>query len=131
MNFFRNNFCNLIYVYANRIVSRCRSDQERQALEKSFNKHFKKVHEDAQKALELERILSKKDELIDAVKSIQDENYYVKEEKNDLECFIAQLQEENETLNSLIALICELHAKHDWENLNALIFTLSNKYIRQ
>lgn len=124
-----NHFCASIYTLANRIVSRCRSEKERKALEASFNNHFQKVHDNEAKAIELERILSKKDELVNAVKTVQNENINYKEELSELEIYLSDIEDENKTLNSLIALICELHAKREWGELNSLILSLSNKYL--
>lgn len=130
MQILKHWFCEVVYTIGNKIVFKCRSEQERKNLEASFDKHFKKVHEDAEKAIELERILSKKEELIEAVQTVQSENIYVKEEISELESYIMSIEDENETLKSLIALICELHSKEDWENLHGLILTLSNQYLK-
>ena len=136
MNYFREIFCEPIYILANRIVSKCRSEKESRLLRESFAKHFKKVDEYEVKANEYERIMSKKEDLVEAVKTIKEEAVEAKskyfeaeEELTAAEIKIQEIIEENETMKYVIAMICDFHSKEDWENLDGLIRTLSQQYL--
>ena len=115
---------------ANKFVTRCRSEQESKQLYASFNRHFGVVHENERKAEEYERIMSEKDKLIEAVQAVKAESVDTKNEMTELEMYIFQLEEDNETMKSLIALICQLRANEEWERLDDVIRILSNQYLK-
>lgn len=122
-------FCQAIFMAANRLITRCRSKEEYAKLHNSFQRHFSKIHEDENKAQEYERIMGEKDKLIEAIEVVKTESVETRHELSELEYYINQIEEENETMKSLIALICQLHLNEEWDRLDGIVKTLSNQYL--
>jgi chromosome segregation ATPase len=123
-------FCKPIFILANKIVTTCRSEQERKQLYASFSRHFGTVHENERKAQEYERIMSEKEKLFEAVNAVKTESAEMQNELSEFEQYIDRIEEENETLRSVIALICQLRFDEEFEKLDNVILMLSNQYLR-
>lgn len=121
--------CSPVYFIANKLTSRCRNKKEREMIFNAARKHFGKIQESEQKAQEYERIMSEKDKLYEAVEAVKIESVETKNEMTELEMYIFQLEEDNETMQSLIALVCQLRANEEWERLDDVIRILSNQYL--
>lgn len=133
---FKDLFCAPIFILANRIVTRCRSEKERRQLEKQFNKHFESVKINKTKAEKYEHIISQKDDLITAVKTVKEESASVKEENFELENELIDMQNEYKVLSEkyansqyLLAMICNLHMQERWDELDEVIKMISKQYL--
>lgn len=125
----KNFICRPIYLLANIMVGKCRSDEEYEKLYASFERHFSSVNQNKLKAEQYEHIMSQKDTLYDAVKIVQSESEKNLKSSALKDEQIALLESDNKQLRYLIALVCQLKANEETEKLDGLIKMLSNQFL--
>lgn len=121
--------CDIVYFAANKLTYKCRSYEEHMKLYGSFKKHFSLVSQNESKANEYERIMSQKDQLIEAVHAVKSESIETKKEILTLEIYIENIEDENNTMRSLLALLCKYRADGNYNKIDQILESISKQYL--